>query len=361
MTDIPYRVYGPRPLHGGLGETLYTAPTGTSKFFIRDLTFSNVDPSNNIHVHISLGSISNPDLRVIDQNMTAATATFIRPLWLMDAGETLQGLQQITAATTMTSVANVASAVDASSFATGTWTPAANTMYVLVQGNGVASGTTALNPNSITGNGSWTLINQTTSTVSTARNVGVSAWYWFSTSAGSLAATTIAFASTQHSFNGAIFSIANVYSGTTAVSPWTSTATPIVQSAVAADTTAPASTTDTKTVTLASAIQTGYVFYINARGSATNGGTTAPTGYTEATGTGADWSLADASGSVCALLGDVSSGTTPPITATTVGPGTYAGGGTTDARAAVAWEMVPGSSTGGPAWVNCMVSGIEVH
>jgi hypothetical protein len=102
-------------------------------------------------------------------------------------------------------------------------------------------------------------------------------------------------------------------------------------------------------VTLASTVQTGLVFYACSR-AGTSGGTSAPTGMTE---TG-DFSTVDASGSVCALQGDLNYTTTPPYTTSPVGPATHVAS-TTGSRAAVAFEMVPAG------WVNCMVSGIEVR
>jgi len=357
MTDVPFRVFGPAPLDAVTGNTLYTAPAGAQKFFIKDITLSNLDPTNAVHVHMSLGSISDPSKRIVDQNVTAATSTFLRPLWLMDAGETLQGLQTFVAGSeaTITHVVNNAgSGTDTTAYATSAWTPAANTLYLLVVLNGVVSGTTALNPSSISGNGTWTLINQTTSTVATARNLGVAAYYFYSSTAGSSATTTVNFASTQHSCFAHITSLPTIYSGASAVSPWTSSATPIIQSAVAADTVAPGSTSNSATVTLGATPQTGYVFYLAGRCDAQNGGSasTAPSGFTE--GATSDYAFNDLTGNLADLTGDLSSVTDPPWTSATVGPATL-GTATTDARASIAWEMVPSG------FVNCMVSGIEVH
>lgn len=353
MTDIPYRVYGPQPLNGGLGETLYTAPPGTNKFFIRDLTFTNIDSTNVVHVHVSIGDITNPSKRVLDQDMTAATSTFVRPLWLLDAGETLQGLQIGTGTTwrpTLTSVATIGTGTDGTSAVTGLWTPAATTVYLLIAHSGVASGTTALTPSSITGNGTWTAITggSTTSTVASAVNGSVAAYWFYSSAAGSSATTTVNYASTQHSFDVRIFSVANTYSGTAAVPPWTATAVPYLQAVAAADSTAPASTNQSKTVTIA-ATQTGSVTYHHGR-FGSNSTSTATTGFTEITDTG----LSDVSGSVASY--DVVSEyvTAPPWTSTTVGPSTYSTS-TTNSRVGLAIEWVPAN------WVNCMVSGIEVH
>jgi hypothetical protein len=179
-------------------------------------------------------------------------------------------------------------------------------------------------------------------------NIGVSAWWWYSSQAGSSATTTVNFASNQHSNTTQIWSVTNIFAGTSAVSPWTSSATPIVQSATAADSTAPASTASSKTVDLA-ALQPAYVFYYCARGgSATT--TTAPTGYTEVS----DQSINDATGSVASTTSESSAVTAPPASSTTAGPATFATS-TTGNRASIAWEMVPDT------WVNCMVSGIEVR
>lgn len=354
MTDVPFRVYGPQPLNAGAGETLYTAPAGTQKMFIRDITLTNLN-SSSVTVRMSVGSITDPSKRVVDQAITTGTPTFLRPLWLLDSGETLQGLQVVPSSTALTTTAGVlSSGNDASAYSTAAWIPAANTMYLLFQTNGVASGTTALNPSSITGNGSWTLVNQTTSTVATAVNQGVSVWWWFSTTAGSSAATTVNFASNQHSCTASIASITNVYAGTVAVSPWTSSATPIVQSAVSADATAPASTNLSKTVSLA-ALKTGLVVYYCSR-VGDNQNVAPPTDYTE----GEDRSLLDATGSVASISSETSRITTPPASSTPIGPATF-GSSTTGARASVAFELVPGIAAGAPGWVNCMVSGIEVH
>lgn len=347
MTDVPFRVYGPQPLNAGLGETMYTAPAGTQKFFIRDVTFSNIGTSA-IRVKSSIGSITDLSKRIIDQDIAANSTTSIRPLWLLDANEILQGLQVSIVPVSTVTTGILSSGTDGTAYVTAAWTPAANTMYVLVQANGVASGTTALNPSSITGNGSWTLINQTTSTVAAARNTGVSAWWWYSSAAGSNATTTVNFSSTQHSAVIAILSVTNIYPGTAAVPPWTGSATPITQSAVAADTTAPASTTASKTVTLPSAIQTGLTFYYAVKTANTT--TTPPSSMTE----NDDRNINDVAGSVCSLVCEFSTVTTPPFVGTTLGPATFATNDT-ESRASIGFEMVPSG------WVNCMVSGIEVR
>jgi hypothetical protein len=352
VTDIPFRVFGPAPLNGGAGEVLFTARAGTSKFFIRDITLTNTSAAaNDIRVRMSVGSITDLSNRVVDRAISFDTDNFIRPLWLLDESETLEGLQVIAGAASSPTLAApftiLQSATDATSYTNTAWTPAANTLYLLAQVNGVASGTTALNPSSITGNGTWTLINQTTSTVAAARNVGVSIWWFYSSATGSSATTTVNFASTQHACSFNIFSVANVFSGNTAVPPWTSTATPIIQSAVAADTVAPGASTDSKTVAL-TALQSGLVIYWCAR--AINSTTVAPTGFTE----GGETTVNDASGSVGSHTAELSSVTIPPHTSTTVGPATFSTS-TADARASVAFEIVPAG------WVNCMVSGIEVR
>lgn len=352
MTDIPFRVYGPQPIDAVGGTTLYTAPPGTSKFFIKDITLSNIDTAAH-HIHMSLGDITDSTKRVVDQDAPAATATFLRPMWLMDAGETLQGIQTIgnlAPGGAAAAGAAAASGTDATSYASGVWTPAADTLYILIQANGVASGTTALNPSSITGNGTWTLITQTTSTVAAARNVGISAWYWYSAAAGASASTTVNFASTQHSSSIGIYTVTNVNKGLLAVPPWTTSATPIVSTGSAADSVAPSSTTLSKTVSLTS--KTGYVFYWCAK--TLDHLFTAGTNLTEL----ADLPLNDAAGSICSLGAEYSATTTPPYASTnpiTVGPAT-ASGSSTDARAAIAWEMIPPNN-----WINVMVSGIEVH
>jgi hypothetical protein len=354
VTDIPFRIFGPAPLNAGVGETMYTAPPGTSKFFIRDITLTNISAAaNDVRIRMSIGDINDLSNRVVDQLISIGTPTFIRPLWLMDAQETLQGLQASFALVpTMAPVASGtwSSATDNTAYSTGSWTSTANTLYILAQINGVASGTTALNP-TVSGKGTWTLVNQTTSTVAAATNGGVSAWWFYEGATPSAnGTTTLTFGATQHSISGAIFSVANVHSGATAVPPWTSTATPVIQSAVAADTVAPGSGTSTKAVTLGTAIQSGHVFYVNGRFGTASATTTPPSGFTEAR----DDALADASGSSCPLQGSSNYVTTPPFTTTSTGTGAYSTS-TADARVAVAFELVPAG------WVNCMVSGIEVH
>jgi hypothetical protein len=352
VTDIPFRVFGPAPLNGGAGEVLFTARPGTSKFFIRDISLTNTSSAaNDIRVRMSVGGITDLSNRVVDRAISFNSDNFIRPLWLLDENETLEGLQVIAGAASSPTLAApftvLQTGTDGTAFTNTAWTPAANTLYLLAQANGVASGTTALNPSSITGNGTWTLINQTTSTVAAARNIGMSIWWFYSSATGSSATTTINFASTQHSCLLNIFSVANVFPGGTAVPPWTSTATPVIQSATAADSVAPGAGTDSKTVTL-TALQAGLVIYWCGR--AINGTAVAPTGFTE----GGDLSITDVSGSVGSAQAELSSVTTPPHTSTTVGPATFSTS-TADARAAIAFELVPAG------WVNCMVSGIEVH
>lgn len=349
MTDVPLRFYGPQPLDANAGATLYTVPTAAQKAFIRDVSLTNVGPTS-VRVRMSVGSISDPSKRVVDQDIATGTPTFLRPLWLLDASETLQGLQVAPSMSGAFSAtpSTLSSGTDASAYTTSAWTPAAGTLYFLTVSNGVASGTTALNPSSITGNGTWTLINQTTSTVAAALNVGVAAYWWYSTTAGSSAGTTINFASNQHSCAAQIYTIAGVYSGATSVPPWTGSATPIIQSAVASDSTAPASTTDSKIVTLA-ALQTGITFYFVSRaGSGT--GVTPISGWTE----GGDQQLTDGTGSLASNTSEIEVITLPPAPSTTIGPAAYASS-TTGARASIAWEVVPSS------FVNCMVSGIEVR
>ena len=316
--------------------------------FVRDLTFSNTSGTA-IHVHASVGPLTDPSNRVIDQDMPANVATFIRPLWLLDTAETLEALQVVASVPTPgATAASVTSAVDGTAFVTGAWTPGADKLYLLYVFNGVASGTTALNPSSITGNGSWTHVAGTTSTVAAAGNVAVDVWYWYSAVAGGNATTTVNFASTQHSCLAFIVPWTNVYSGVSSIPPWTSGTTPIVQSATAADSVAPGSTTDSKTVTLAT-LQTGQVIYFHARALGTLTATP-PTGMTETV----DSALDDVTGSQGKITAGGDYVTAPPWTSTTVGPATYSAAGT-QARVGVAIEVVPS------AWVNCMVSGIEVH
>jgi hypothetical protein len=353
MTDVPFRVYGPQPLNGGVGETMYTAPSGTSKFFLRDISLTLVG-SSTVRVKMNLGDITVPGKRVVDNDVTTANSPlFIRPLWLMDAGETLQGFQSLSAAgstPTLTQAATGTTAIDGTSVSTGAWTPAATTMYLLVAKSGVASGTTALNPSSITGNGTWTAITggSTTSTVPTAINGGIATYWFYSSSAGSSATTTVNFASTQHNMGVWIFSVANVYAGTVAISPWTSTTVPYAQAASAADSSAPASDSLSKVVTLG-ALQTGIVTYHHMRMSGLVS-STPPGNYTEIS----DAQMPDASGSLAPAITAEAYRNPTPETSTSIGPATY-NAGSTAARVAVAIEWVPAG------FVNCMVSGIEVH
>jgi hypothetical protein len=350
VTDTPLRVYGPQPLNGGLGETMYTTPQGTQKFFVRDITFCNTHTSA-LRVRASLGGISDPSKRVIDQDIAANSTSSIKPLWLLDAGETLQGLQVFSGtvpSTTVVSTYPIQSDADATSYAGPNFPAAADSLYILYQINGAASGTTALNPSSITDSQrTWTLVAQTTSTVASARNLGMSVWYYYSPVAGSSTSTTINFASTQHSNIMDMKVINNVSKGTSAIPPWTSSTTPVIQAVTAADSTAPASTNQSKTVTLG-ALSTGYVFYLVAKTVAHT--YTAATGLTEIL----DFSVTDITGSLCAIGAEFSSITALPFSTTTIGPAT-ASGASTDARVAIAWEMIPSG------FVNCAVSGIEVR
>jgi len=330
---------------------MFTARTGTSKFFIKDITLTNVQTSGDIRVRMSVGGFTDRGNRVVDQLVSVGTASFIRPLWLLDEAETLEGLQVVTTApATGTLIASISSATDATSYSTAVWVPAATTLYVMAVSTGVASGTTALNPNSITGNGTWTRIGGTTSTVASAANCSLDLWWFYSSVTGTSSATTVNFASTQHSCLTTIYPVTNTYPGTDAVSPWSSTAVPYSQVVSDADSAAPASTANSKTITLAT-LQTGQVVYWTARAQA--GITqTPPTGMTEATG--GDNSIDDLTGSQGKINQVTDYTTAPPWTSTTVGPATYSAASTL-ARAAVAVEFIPAG------WVNCMVSGIEVR
>jgi hypothetical protein len=352
VTDIPLRVYGPAPLDGVNGSTLYTAPSSAEKTFIRDITFGLVGTTST-NVKLSIGSINDLGKRVVDTSITTSNAPyFLRPLWLMDAGETLQGIQTITTVPTPTAAASVVtSGTDTTAYASGNWTPTANTLYLLVVANGVASGTTALNPSSITGNGTWSLITQTTSTVASARNIGIAAYYWYSSVGGTLGTTTVNYASTQHSNVFGIWSIANTASGTVATPPWTSSATPVIQSAVAADTVAPGASSNALTVTMPNALQTGQVFFFGTKTNTTGAASTPATNFTEFQ----DYGFNDLTGSIASISGTLDYVTAPPWTSTTVGTGASVGASDTNARASLAFELVP---TG---FVSCMVSAIEVR
>jgi hypothetical protein len=353
MSDTAERVFGPAPLNGNAGSTLFTltrSGASINKFFIRDITLTNTTPTaNDIRVRMSIGSISDSSKRIVDQLVSIGTATYLRPLWLLDETETLQGLQIMSTPPTITNRATWSSGTDATAYASTSWTPALNTMYVLYEVNGKDAGTPA-NPSSISGNGTWTLIDQTFSSVAAVDNVGISAWYFYSTSAGAAGTTTVNFGVTQHSIGGGIFEVSNAWSGSAAVPPWTSTATPIIQSAVAADTVAPGSTASSKTVTFGSTPQTGWVFHACATAGAGVASWTPPVGFTENQDTGVN----DITGSIASHEEELSFVTVPPHASTTVGPAT-ASAATTQSRATVAWEMVPGG------WVNCMVTGIREH
>lgn len=354
MTDIPFRVFGPAPLNGGIGEVLYTAPTGTQKMFLRDITLTNTSSAaNDIRVRMSVGSLSDLSNRVVDQVVSFNSSNFIRPLWLLDAGETFEGVQVMSAAAatpTLTQRATGTNAADGTAVSTGAWTPAAATMYLLVAKSGVASGTTALIPSSFSGNGTWTAITggSITSTVPTAINGGIATYWFYSSAAGSSATTTVNWASTQHNMGAWIFEVSNVYPGTAAVPPWTSTAVPYAQAASAADSSAPASDSLSKVVTLGT-LQTGIVTYHHMR-MAGLVSSTPPGNYTEVS----DAQMPDASGSLAPAITAEAYRNPTPETSTSIGPATYSAGSTA-ARVAVAIEWVPAG------FVNCMVSGIEVH
>jgi hypothetical protein len=345
MTDTPFRVYGP----GALSGTLYTVPSGVQKFFIRDVSLTNIG-SSATRAKLSIGDISIDSNLVYSADVAATSLDIIRPLWLLDVGETFQGKQTIDDAITWTSVTTSDYDADDTTDVTASWVPAADTLYILWQVNGAASGTTALNPSSISGNGSWTLIGQTTTSVAATTNIGVSAWYWYSSTAGASATTTVTFASAQHSGTTDIFSISNVWKGTSAIPPWTSTATPIVQATTATDgAVAPGSTASSLAVTLSNPLQTGYVAYLCARGGDA-GTATPPTGFTEQK----DHANIDGTGSVAHTQSEMSSPTTLPGSSTTLGPATFSVA-TTFPRASIGFELVPSN------FIVCTVNGIEVR
>lgn len=355
MTDVPLRFFGPAPLMGqASGSVLYTAPSSVQKVFIRDITFSNFHTSD-LRVRCSIGSLADSSKRVIDQVITQSTATFVRPLWLMDAGETFEGAQVLSTglAPTLAIGVNSQTGTDGTSFASALWNPVANTTYVCVVSSGVASGTTALNPTSVTQTGmTWTLItgSQATSTVAASINGSIAA-YWARTgadvSASAATATTANFASTQHSFSIDVFSVA-VSDGSVAVPGWTTSAVPYIQAAAAGDSTAPSSTNQTKAVTLG-ALKTGITTYHHMRVNVAHT-STPQTGFTEIL----DTSFSDVSGNAASFMHAADYVSTLPWTNTTIGPDTLSGS-STSARCGLAIEWVP------TAWVNCMLSGIEVR
>ena len=175
----------------------------------------------------------------------------------------------------------------------------------------------------------------------------MAAYWWYSTTAGSSAATTINFASTQHLCHVIIYSVTNTNTGV-AVAPWTTTASPIAQAAAAADSTAPATTTDSKIVTLASAPKTGVVFYWFGRFGADTTTVNPLTAFTEIS----DANQTDASGSVASLTRAGEYVTAPPHLSATVGPAPFALT-STNSRVSLAWEWVPAG------FVTVTLSGIE--
>jgi hypothetical protein len=103
-----------------------------------------------------------------------------------------------------------------------------------------------------------------------------------------------------------------------------------------------------KVVTLGT-LQTGIVTYHHMR-MAGLVSSTPPGNYTEVS----DAQMPDASGSLAPAITAEAYRNPTPETSTSIGPATYSAGSTA-ARVAVAIEWVPAG------FVNCMVSGIEVH
>jgi hypothetical protein len=355
VPDLPLRVYGPSTLNfGGVSTLLYTCPVGVKKFFIRDITLTNTSASA-LRVKLAVGDITALATRVYDSDVPANSAVFIRPLWLLDEGETVTGTCTTIAGSSGTGLQSNGITPDATVFSHTSVSPVLNTFYIFVVRTGCASGTAVAAPtvieNIVSGSVQplevWTPIASAISTVGSAINVGVQAYYWYNTTNNGNATTFRAtYPSTQHSWSGVSFSLSNIYTGAGGLSP-------IIQASGEADTTAPASTALSKTVTLTSPLTSGMVFYFPVRGGdfATY---TPPTGFTEGAGAFGENGVDDISGSLADLGGNNQWVTTPPYTSTTIGPATAASS-TTGARAAIAFETMPDK------FVNIMVSGIEVR
>jgi hypothetical protein len=175
----------------------------------------------------------------------------------------------------------------------------------------------------------------------------VSAWWWFSSSLGTSATTTATWASNQ---SGNIMHIVSVGTAGNASLPvaipgWTTTAVPYIQAVGAADSTAPSSTTQHKTVTLA-ALKTGHIITWGGRAAAAIS-STAATGWLEDTD--------DSTGSSPDMTVSSFHLTTPSTSiSTNIMPATFSASQTL-ARAEIAIELVPQN------FIVCMVSGIEIQ
>lgn len=340
MPDKPLRLYGPASVGSLVAQTLYTAPSQPpTTTFIRDITFANIT-SSNIQMRMSIGSLSAIDNRVFDFTVPASDTYSFRGLWILAPGDLIQA-QQITLVNTAPTNAVInGSAVDATSFTTAAWTPAAATLYLLSFTNNKTDAPDVIS--AITGNGTWTSIATATSgSVAAKIDERLSMFYWYSSAAGSSATTTIDFGggNTQLVGQWSIDGYTNVYFGD--FTPTAFPTVPIVQSATAVDTVAPASTASGLATTFAAALTGGLVHVAQSRQVTAATTSTPPTGFTELT--------------------DLSTGSENNLTtyyrldatSTTNAANTWSGA-TTNLRASIAAELVSSSN------VNIMINGIEV-
>lgn len=341
MTDIPKRLAGPKAVNLANASTIYTVPSRT-KTFVRDVTFTNT-ASVDILMRIGFGSLSTVENRVFDLTIPQKNTFSFRGLWVLDEGEIISA-QQVTA--TAPVGANVANGTGtaATTCVTGAWTPAADTLYILTTAYTKTDAPDTIS--SITGNGTWTLINGTTTgSVAAVQDHRSAAYYWYSSAAGSNATTTVTYGGTEALSRTVIDSITNVFrTGTSNQWP---TYLPI-QSVVNQDS-ATSATASGLTATLSTALGGGYVVGWNAKSQAVNAAdtSTAPTGYTEI----ADVNHTDGAANSMALTTYLI--TTPPATSTTVGANTWSTSRTI-VRTAGAFELAPAN------FVNVMVNGVEV-
>lgn len=345
MTDNAKRLLGPTAVDVANPGTYYTVPAKT-KTFIRDVTFTN-PTTTDIEMRMSIGAMSSPENKVFDFTVPQLDTYSFRGLWIMDETEIIQ-LQQVTIPTvTWTSVVGVADSTAGTTLLSGNWTPAADTLYILTIAFATATGTETIS--SLTGNGTWTQITNTTSGDTAGDNDSrLASYYWYSSSAGTLAQTTV-------TLSGNVIGVVNIDSVSGVYKTGTSNNYPTylpVQSATNSDSTVSSgSTASGLGVTFGSALRGGILFGANARATNTNSGETStpPTGFTELSDR-----TANTGGVAPACDLTTYAVTTPPATTTTfAGANTYSTA-RTGGRNAVAIEFAPSGV------VNVMVNGIEV-
>lgn len=273
MTDTAKRVFGPGPAYVSSGRTLYTVPRAT-KFFFRDATFVNLSATSQT-VRMSIGDIATRDNRIFDK-VIAGNTTYSYPvgLWVIDENEYIQA-QQVTSTTPTATSATTGTAGFASSVVSGSWTPAADTLYFLAIEASLSTGAT-YDVSSITGNGTWTQIfNQTCS--GTGDFGRILLYRYYSLNAGASATTTVNWAGTQSGSQLAIFSVSGIYKTGSGLPLYATI--PVLQSATAGDSSSPASTNLGLTPDLASALTGGIIVGVQMKTAANT--STPPTGYTE--------------------------------------------------------------------------------